>query len=595
MAEDKPTGSEQDRPSRTRVWFRRGLIALGVVGVTGAVLLAGMEYYTGRSDFCGSCHIMVPYYDSWHKDVHSKDAVAGCIDCHYEPGERHTIKAKLRGLSQLVSYVAGRTGDGRPRPRVQDASCMQSGCHSTEEIAEVPCLIRDVRFVHSKHLNPDPNQLTENAEKLAGLSEALGGALDEESFKAVRDLALNVGDPDMNRRRMESFVGGQLGRPELSKQAVEYAEALHHDIRLKQVRNLRCTTCHAHNEDAKHFSVRQQVCYLCHFINQPFNMATSRCLGCHEPPAIAIPVHGAGIKGGTTTTAASLPTSKPVKVIPGTPTIHAGTMDHAVIIANNVNCISCHADLIEGTGEVTRQRCAGCHDLARYFEGFEKDLNAETVASLHKAHTSNLHASCVECHGEIDHRLLSEERLVQRGGFYRSVLDHCGHCHPNHHRRQVELLTGRAERPIPTGSPNAMFGSRTNCLGCHTGKAEDTKGSTVIEATKQACLICHAEDYAELFDQWMSRMEAGIKDAKFLEDRARKLLAKSGPERGEARRAAQEAIDKGHAAAAFVSMGKGIHNRNYALELLQYASDQFEKAAELLGEAPTSRAVEAKP
>jgi|GEM_PF-5363019 nitrate/TMAO reductase-like tetraheme cytochrome c subunit len=86
------------------------------------------EYATSRPSFCGSCHVMESYYDSWEHDVHSKEGVL-CVDCHYAPGQKTTIAAKLRGLSQLSRYVAGAFGETRPRGHVSSDSCATSECH----------------------------------------------------------------------------------------------------------------------------------------------------------------------------------------------------------------------------------------------------------------------------------------------------------------------------------------------------------------------------------------------------------------------------------------------------------------------------------
>lgn len=86
------------------------------------------EYATSRATFCGSCHVMESYYDSWEHDIHSKEGVL-CVDCHYAPGQKTTIAAKLRGLSQLSRYVAGAFGETRPRGHVSSASCATAACH----------------------------------------------------------------------------------------------------------------------------------------------------------------------------------------------------------------------------------------------------------------------------------------------------------------------------------------------------------------------------------------------------------------------------------------------------------------------------------
>ncbi|MFA5865588.1 MAG: NapC/NirT family cytochrome c [Phycisphaerae bacterium] len=559
-----------EKSLRVKRWLKLGLIGAVVMMVLVGLFVGGAEYYTGRSAFCGSCHIMTPYYKSWQQDIHSTKARAACIDCHYAPGDRHTINAKLRGLSQLVSYFSGRTGNARPRPRVRDASCLREGCHSLKDFVDKTYPIRDVGFTHTKHLKIDTATLAKNADRIEELTIGLKSLLDSSTFEALRQSAILVGDPEDNQQKITKLINGASANPQAMKSALEYALAVHRDIRLRQMGNLQCTTCHAHNDDEKHFSVRRPLCYLCHFANQPFNTDTARCLSCHKPPAMAVPVHG-----------------KVVKVSKGVAKSVSGMMDHSVIIANNVNCVSCHADLVAGTGQVSRQRCAACHDLARYYEKFDKNLNTETVNYLHTSHTPKLHASCTECHDEFQHRK-SADILVAKGEFLSPVMDNCAHCHPNHHHRQVEMLKGQAPEPIPHGVPNAMFGSRVNCLGCHTSRGEDLKGLPVLKTTQQACIACHGHDYDQLFNQWLDRLKAEAKDAKELESRATMQLNNSLQAGKEIPKEVREAIAKGHEALEFVEQSKGIHNRNYALDLLNYASDQFTLAIRLMSPTPST-------
>ena len=54
------------------------------------VLIGAVEYGTSRPGFCGSCHIMNSYHESWAKSEHAKAGVA-CVACHYMPGEHHTL------------------------------------------------------------------------------------------------------------------------------------------------------------------------------------------------------------------------------------------------------------------------------------------------------------------------------------------------------------------------------------------------------------------------------------------------------------------------------------------------------------------------
>lgn len=113
-------------------------IGIGVaIFIAGAGLLVySAEIYTSRPDFCGlQCHPMKSPYDSWRKDKHKtgahtkiKEDVA-CVDCHYAPGEKPTLRAKFRGLGQLFTYLATKEKAVRIRAVVKDAACLTSECH----------------------------------------------------------------------------------------------------------------------------------------------------------------------------------------------------------------------------------------------------------------------------------------------------------------------------------------------------------------------------------------------------------------------------------------------------------------------------------
>jgi nitrate/TMAO reductase-like tetraheme cytochrome c subunit len=111
------------------------------------ILVFCAGWYTSRSDFCRSCHIMEPYYDSWkassHKDV-------PCIECHFAPGFGGKLRGKMLGLVQLAKYVTSSEGP-RPAAEVPDASCLRFGCHETRLLSGMS-VYKGINFDHSPHL-----------------------------------------------------------------------------------------------------------------------------------------------------------------------------------------------------------------------------------------------------------------------------------------------------------------------------------------------------------------------------------------------------------------------------------------------------------
>ncbi len=129
------------------------LIILGLIFILVIAGIVGLEWYTGQPEFCGSCHIMKRYYASWEKDKHAKEGVA-CVDCHYAPGERHTIKAKFTGLRHLFTYLSIEDKEVRKPPIVSDLSCTASECHPKQELKEKKVKFTEkIPYIHKTHFD----------------------------------------------------------------------------------------------------------------------------------------------------------------------------------------------------------------------------------------------------------------------------------------------------------------------------------------------------------------------------------------------------------------------------------------------------------
>ncbi len=130
-------------------WARRLQLAAVVVGAAAALFFGFLEY-TQRPQFCVTCHYMEPYYKSWQESSHNQ---VNCLKCHYPPGFKSVVRAKIVALSQVVQYVT-KTYGTKPWAEVEDASCLRSGCHETRLLAGTVPFGPDgtIRFDHSHHL-----------------------------------------------------------------------------------------------------------------------------------------------------------------------------------------------------------------------------------------------------------------------------------------------------------------------------------------------------------------------------------------------------------------------------------------------------------
>jgi nitrate/TMAO reductase-like tetraheme cytochrome c subunit len=204
---------------RRRWWMFAAGIVLFLV-----VLICGAEYATSRPSFCGSCHIMNRYHETWEKSKHAEEGVT-CVACHYPPGEHHTLKAKFKGLGQLFSYLGTTVSTVQKAALVNDASCTASGCHSTDR-------------------NTEEGQWLTNRIEFASYTRKDGS---EATVPFVHDTHFSK----------ENWMKGQ---------------------------EKHCSICHRHETAENHMEVSQKTCNLCHFKDVELNEKRSKCSLCHEIP-----------------------------------------------------------------------------------------------------------------------------------------------------------------------------------------------------------------------------------------------------------------------------------------------------------------------
>lgn len=572
-------------------WRKRILVALSTFVVLAGLSIGGAEYYTAQPYFCRSCHVMESYWQSWNRDIHGSKFDIACVDCHYAPGERLTIHAKFKGLSQATSYFSGRWGSSRPRAHVNDASCLVSACHGdgkfvdqklpigetrTEEriVAGTPTKVQrtpTVIFTHSKHLNVG-GRVEETAKKIETLTAALKTKLPPDIWASLELFCNSVAPLPERELKINLLLNGRQ-LDEHANAAVELAQMIDLDLRLTQLAGLNCAACHTYDPSGDmHFTVDRQTCYTCHFTNQSFNSQTGRCLNCHVPPSRQIMVHAPATTEG----------AKP------------SIMNHQDILDRNIDCASCHLDLVQGEGHVTARECAHCHDRAVYLEKFET-RTIEDVKEYHRVHVAAQNARCPDCHGSVKHELVEPTLVATSAGFLKPVLDDCQHCHPRHHQEQVELLMGTGGKNIDQPMPNAMFGSRLNCRGCHKESAQDFKGAPLIGATADTCIACHDPKYGDMLKDWINEISAYLNESEKALARVNKRLEENKAAGKPISPRVLELIKNAEHNIHLVKIGNGIHNRNFATHLLDVSDDNLRQALSLLASAGTATGADTAP
>ncbi len=84
-----------------KAWMRTVIVLGGIF--TGILLLVvhisnATSYLSDEPETCINCHVMYPYYASWSKDSHGRDAT--CVDCHI-PQDNFASKYYVKGTDGL--------------------------------------------------------------------------------------------------------------------------------------------------------------------------------------------------------------------------------------------------------------------------------------------------------------------------------------------------------------------------------------------------------------------------------------------------------------------------------------------------------------
>jgi nitrate/TMAO reductase-like tetraheme cytochrome c subunit len=312
---------------------------------------------------------------------------------------------------------------------------------------------------------------------------------------------------------------------------------------MRRGKNLRCVSCHSQMVQGQHITVTLDTCFLCHMkgVQHGRNDQTiGGCRSCHDAPK-------------------------------GEIHLATGVFNHGQYIERGVACENCHADVLQGDGDVPKQVCWNCHNqpahLARYND----------TAFVHQNHVSDHKVECSSCHVQIVHHLDANSITAGLVKESHGITDAgtCGQCHDGTHRGPLDLYRGTGGRGVPD-MPSPMFRAQVDCLACHqqrqwTGEVASVTGQTYV-AAQQACDGCHGQKYSEMLQQWRDTVDMNLLSAQEAFDNASKRLtdAKLAPDK---LLPLQRLLDDADHNIRFVKLGHGLHNVIYATALLSVARD----------------------
>ena len=223
------------------------------------------------------------------------------------------------------------------------------------------------------------------------------------------------------------------------------------------------------------------------------------------------------------------------------------------------------------TGHVVANGCLTCHNRSQTLLATAGDQEL-----MHDKHVPSK-ADCFDCHTVIEHK--------NRTDHLDFVRKDCQLCHVDQHKYQKLLLSGTPVDDEISGDPHLMFEVNTNCMACHLKKTL-SRGHAVRTASGDTCAACHTKQHKKMLSDWKESLVSEIADAEKLEAEAQELLAelKDSLSKDQLNQA-ESMIAKGSELINIVRVGNGVHNKKYAIIILDGAFGNFEDTIDLLEES----------
>ena len=224
------------------------------------------------------------------------------------------------------------------------------------------------------------------------------------------------------------------------------------------------------------------------------------------------------------------------------------------------------------TGNVVSNGCLRCHNRSQTLIATAGDRDL-----MHDSHVSNQKADCFDCHATIEHR--------NRTDHLDFVRNDCRLCHADQHRFQKLLLSGTPINDNLSTTPHLMFDVNTNCMGCHLKKTEES-GHATRTASGDTCIACHTEKHGEMLAEWEETLKEEVAAAAELETEAFTLF-----EENRSRLDAQLLVEverglkSGQDLLNIVRFGNGVHNKKYAIMILDEAFGHFDDSIAAIEDA----------
>ena len=341
------------------------------------VILVGLLKFTESSTFCGLCHQMNVYMESWRTSSHRHVA---CTKCHYEPGYLNHLRGKwVDGQVSLAYFLSGKRPSA-PHAQISDTSCLQKGCHKIEDL-QGDMIYKNVAFSHGKHLGELRRGMKLRCASCHG--------------QLVQGLHLTV--HEINCFICHYYKAGPKGEEECISCAIGS-----------------CTSCHVEpkgdiqvkgwNFNHRKYIARGVACEKCHLsvVQGDGHVPEGKCVECHKEPVLL------------------------------TTKYTSQFMHQKHVTDHKIECSSCHTFLRHEIGQIptlahTPSNCDKCHSKEMHLGPRELYRGTGGIGvpdSPSLMFTTNV--DCIACHrrGEESQAALHTSRYTER-----AIGEACVDCH----------------------------------------------------------------------------------------------------------------------------------------------------------------------
>jgi hypothetical protein len=132
--------------------------------------------------------------------------------------------------------------------------------------------------------------------------------------------------------------------------------------------------------------------------------------------------------------------------------------------------------------------------------------------------------------------------------------------------------------------PSRMFAAKVSCEGCHLQQLQGLgTTATPMETLRTSCVRCHGEGYDDMLDDWIREIQNALDYAEPVERRAQAFLRNVSGDgsNDEIIQILRDGVNN----IELIRQGRGVHNVEYAVRLINTSIDQISFALQQSNQA----------